>query len=175
MATLRFFWNSPQGTAPAATGQQGFYYHFLDMQTGRRIWNCELSIIDTTFLLAGALAAAMYFNHDMQDESEIRNLADALYRLTDWRWAQNHGTDGYARMEARERLFEISLGRLRRGSASLCARTGIADPWVTPQDGVESDLTAPGTAVFTGRYDQIHPTTDAPGVGSMPQVRLRRK
>jgi hypothetical protein len=34
LATLRFFWNSPQGTEPDATGYHGFYYHFLDMQTG---------------------------------------------------------------------------------------------------------------------------------------------
>ena len=36
LATLRFFWNSPQGPEPGATGHKGFYYHFLDMQTGRR-------------------------------------------------------------------------------------------------------------------------------------------
>ena len=91
LATLRFFWNSPQGTEPDATGYQGFYYHFLDMQTGRRVWNCELSTIDSTFLLAGALTAAMYFNQDTQDESELRTLADALYRRANWRWAQNQG------------------------------------------------------------------------------------
>ncbi len=38
LTTLRFFWNSPQGPEPDATGYQGFYYHFLDMQTGRRAW-----------------------------------------------------------------------------------------------------------------------------------------
>ncbi len=37
LTTLRFFWNSPQGPEPDATGYQGFYYHFLDMQTGRRL------------------------------------------------------------------------------------------------------------------------------------------
>ncbi len=91
LATLRFFWNSPQGTDRDATGYRGFYYHFLDMQTGRRVWNCELSTIDSTFLLAGALATAMYFTDESPDEIEIRQLADALYRRTDWRWAQNHG------------------------------------------------------------------------------------
>ena len=34
LTTLRFFWNSPQGPEPDATGYKGFYYHFLDMQTG---------------------------------------------------------------------------------------------------------------------------------------------
>lgn len=91
LATLRFFWNSPHGPEPDATGFQGFYYHFLDMQTGRRAWQCELSTVDTAFLLAGALTAAVYFDMASTDEQEIRTLADALYRRADWQWAQNQG------------------------------------------------------------------------------------
>ena len=91
LATLRFFWNSPHGPEPDATGYQGFYYHFLDMQSGRRAWHCELSTVDSTFLLAGALAAAAYFGADSHDETEIRALADNLYRRADWQWAQNGG------------------------------------------------------------------------------------
>jgi hypothetical protein len=89
--TLRFFWNSPQGTEPDATGYKGFYYHFLDMQTGRRAWQCELSTLDSTFLLAGALTAGLYFDADNADEHEIRTLANSLYRRVDWQWAQNEG------------------------------------------------------------------------------------
>jgi hypothetical protein len=89
LTTLRFFWNSPQGLEPDATGYRGFYYHFLDMQTGRRAWDCELSTIDSTFLLAGALAAGAYFDGENADEKEIRALAEALYRRADWTWAQN--------------------------------------------------------------------------------------
>jgi hypothetical protein len=89
LTTLRFFWNSPQGTGPDATGYRGFYYHFLDMNTGRRAWGCELSTIDTALLLAGALTAALYFGHDGAEERDIRNLADALYRRADWQWARN--------------------------------------------------------------------------------------
>jgi hypothetical protein len=91
LTTLRFFWNSPQGPEPDATGYQGFYYHFLDMQTGRRAWQCELSTIDSAFLLAGALTAGLYFAADTADEQEIRSLADQLYRRADWQWAQNRG------------------------------------------------------------------------------------
>src|ERR1700683_5298586 len=83
LATLRFFWNSPQGPEPDATGYQGFYYHFLDLRTGRRAWQCELSTVDSAFLLAGALAAGMYFAGDAPHEHEIRKLADALYRRAD--------------------------------------------------------------------------------------------
>src|SRR5208283_3457271 len=91
LTKLRFFWNSPQGTDPDSTGYKGFYYHFLDMETGRRVWNCELSTVDSAFLLAGALAAATYFDRETEDEHEIRSLADALYRRADWRWALNGG------------------------------------------------------------------------------------
>ena len=92
LTTLRFFWNSPQGPEPDATGYKGFYYHFLDMQTGRRTSQCELSTVDSTFLLAGALTAGLYFAADTSDEREIRSLADALYRRADWQWAQNGGS-----------------------------------------------------------------------------------
>jgi hypothetical protein len=91
LATLRFFSDSPQGPEPDATGYRGFYYHFLDMQTGRRAWQCELSTVDSAFLLAGALAAGIYFGADTGKEREIRALADALYRRADWQWAQNQG------------------------------------------------------------------------------------
>jgi len=91
LSTLRFFWNSRQGPEPDATGYRGFYYHFLDMQTGRRAWLCELSTVDSAFLFAGALAAAAYFVADVADEREIRVLADAIYRRADWQWAQNQG------------------------------------------------------------------------------------
>ena len=91
LATLRFFWNSPQGTEPDATGYKGFFYHFLDMQTGRRAWQCELSTVDSAFLLAGALTAGAYFDHRTAAEIEIRTLGDALYRRADWQWAQDGG------------------------------------------------------------------------------------
>src|SRR5205807_10004484 len=77
---LRFFAASEQSTSPDATGYKGFYYRFLDMQTGRRAWQCELSTIDTTFLFAGMLAAAAYFDRDSEEESEIRKLTAELYR-----------------------------------------------------------------------------------------------
>ncbi|MEO7041903.1 MAG: glucoamylase family protein [Gemmatimonadaceae bacterium] len=86
LACMRFFWNSPQGTEKDATGYKGFYYHFLDMQTGRRAWKCELSSIDTTFLIAGMLTAAAYFTHDNADETEIRTLATQLFERVDWQW-----------------------------------------------------------------------------------------
>jgi len=91
LTKLRFFSESEQSTSPGATGYKGFYYHFLDMQTGRRAWECELSTIDSTFLFAGMLVAAAYFDRDSEDENEIRTLSDQLYRRADWRWAIDGG------------------------------------------------------------------------------------
>jgi hypothetical protein len=91
LTTLRFFWRSKQGPEPDATGYQGFYYHFLDIQTGARAWRCELSTVDSALLLGGMLTAARYFDGDTTDEREIRDLAQRLYERVDWRWAQNGG------------------------------------------------------------------------------------
>ena len=88
---MRFFWNSPQGKEVDGTGHKGFYYHFLNMTTGRRAGLCEVSTIDTTFLLVGMLAAAAFFDHDNDDELQIRTLADALYQRVDWQWACDGG------------------------------------------------------------------------------------
>ena len=90
-AALRFFWESRQGPQADATGYKGFYYHFLDMQTGARAWKCELSTVDTALLLGGMLTAAAYFSEDRPVEREIRDLADRLYERVDWNWARNGG------------------------------------------------------------------------------------
>jgi hypothetical protein len=91
LTTLQFFYNSVQGQQPDATGYKGFYYHFLHMDTGRRAAECELSTIDSSILIAGALAAATYFDQDSDPEDHIRSLADDLYRRMDWQWAMNGG------------------------------------------------------------------------------------
>ena len=89
LTKLRFFRDSRQGPEADATGYKGFYYHFLDMKTGRRAWDCELSTVDTGFLVAGFLTVATYFDRDDEGEREIRAIADALYRRVDWIWAAN--------------------------------------------------------------------------------------
>ena len=69
-----------------APRQHGFFYHFMEMDTGARAWQCELSTIDTGLFLAGAIAAREYF-HD----PEITQLVDRLYREVDWHWFLNGG------------------------------------------------------------------------------------
>ncbi|HEX5509466.1 MAG TPA: glucoamylase family protein, partial [Pseudolabrys sp.] len=89
LVALRFLRDSDQSGGTSATGFKGFYYHFLDMQTGARVWRSELSMVDTALLIAGALTARMYFDASSPDETELRELADALYCRIDWCWAQD--------------------------------------------------------------------------------------
>ena len=86
--TLEFLWNSPHGPEADATGYKGFYYHFLDMQTGRRVRDAELSTIDTALLLGGVLHVQQYFDQHDATEAKIRALADNLYRRVEWPWMQ---------------------------------------------------------------------------------------
>src|SRR3954447_1035843 len=88
---LRFFHASRHGPEPDATGYKGFYYHFLDMDTGRRVWDCELSTIDSAFLFAGMLTCAAYFDQDTEHEAAVRRLAVELYGRADWNWARDGG------------------------------------------------------------------------------------
>ena len=85
LLTLQTLWNGPQGSASTGMmGYKGFFYHFLDMKTGRRYRDCELSSVDTSLLLAGVLASAAFFDGRASDEVEIRNLAMAIYARVDW-------------------------------------------------------------------------------------------
>jgi hypothetical protein len=86
LRTIRFLVSSAQSEEPNATGYRGFYYHFLDMSGGRRVWQCELSLVDTALLLAGVHVAALYFDRG-GDEAVLRELAEELLAKTEWAWA----------------------------------------------------------------------------------------
>jgi hypothetical protein len=87
VTTLRFFWTATQdSSASNATGYHGFFYHFLDMNTGKRFQTVELSSIDTALLLAGILTCQSYFTGSDSLETEIRRLADSIYARADWTW-----------------------------------------------------------------------------------------
>jgi hypothetical protein len=84
---LQFLWDAPEGEDPDGTANRGFFYHFLTLDTGRRVWDCELSTIDTTIALAGVLTAAVYFDRDTPVECDVRSRADAIYRRVEWPWS----------------------------------------------------------------------------------------
>ncbi|HEV2136003.1 MAG TPA: glucoamylase family protein [Terracidiphilus sp.] len=64
----------------------GFFYHFTDIETGKRWARSELSSIDTAILLCGILTAKAYF-----DDAEIKSLAQQIYERVDWPWFLNGG------------------------------------------------------------------------------------
>ena len=92
LTTLRFFWNAPQGPEASGTiGYKGFFYHFIDMETGHRYRQVELSSVDTTILLMGILFAGQYYDRDDDAEREIRKLASDIYARADWNFFRHDG------------------------------------------------------------------------------------
>ena len=67
-----------------AEHKNGFFYHFLDAQNGKRVWNSEASSIDTALLVAGALLAAQYY-----PGTSIERMAHKIYARIEWRWMMN--------------------------------------------------------------------------------------
>lgn len=89
LTTLRFMYRAPQGPgATNVTGYKGFFYHFLDMDTGYRFETVELSTIDTSLFLAGVLFCQSYFTQSNPTEESIRAYADSLYTRVDWQWVK---------------------------------------------------------------------------------------
>jgi hypothetical protein len=68
--------------------EHGFLYHFIDIESGERMFGCELSSIDTSLLLCGILLCRKYFANN----SRIEALATTFYRRIDWQWMMNDGT-----------------------------------------------------------------------------------
>jgi hypothetical protein len=102
LTTARFFRNAPQGPQATGTaGYKGFFYRFLNMQTGTRIlrpwtdaqtgtkiYEFELSTMDTALLMGGMLFCRAYFDRPNTVETEIRRLIDEIEARIDWNWAQ---------------------------------------------------------------------------------------
>jgi hypothetical protein len=74
LITLRALWK----TVPV---HRGFFYHWADMNTGGRVWEAEVSSVDTAILLCGILTCREYFANP-----EIRRLAHMIFNRVDWTW-----------------------------------------------------------------------------------------
>ena len=64
-------------------GKNGFFYHFVNMDTGKREWDCEISIIDTAIFICGAILVGEFF------QGRIKQKAEELYRRVNWEWYRN--------------------------------------------------------------------------------------
>lgn len=60
---------------------RGFYFHFANIKTGERIWDSEVSSIDTALLLCGILTCREHFPH-----TDVRRLAYDIYSRVEWSW-----------------------------------------------------------------------------------------
>ena len=130
LVTLKFFHDAAQSDAPDATGNHGFFYHFLDMNTGTRYharrW-VELSTIDTTLLLGGVLFSESYYDRNSRDEKEIRRLADEIFRGVDWQWASPRPPLVAMGWTPESGFDPRRLAGLRRGHAAVRAGAGFTD------------------------------------------------
>jgi autotransporter-associated beta strand protein len=93
LAALETFTSLPQGSGFSGTiGNHGWFYHFLNMNTGLRYASSELSTIDTALLLMGVIDAGLFYNDPTNtDEATIRQLSDGLVNGVDWSFMLDSG------------------------------------------------------------------------------------
>jgi hypothetical protein len=83
--TLRFLWRK-------LPNHRGFFYHFANADTGERMFDSEVSSVDTAILLCGLLTCREYFRHP-----DVRELVDLIFNRVEWTWLSedtsllNHG------------------------------------------------------------------------------------
>ncbi|HEY6766181.1 MAG TPA: glucoamylase family protein [Candidatus Sulfotelmatobacter sp.] len=73
-ACLRFLWKK-------VPHHRGFFYHFAHIETGERVWDSEISSVDTAILLCGILTCREHFRH-----RDVAQLADLIFSRVDWTW-----------------------------------------------------------------------------------------
>lgn len=90
--TLDTFINNMEAT-------NGFFYHFVNMETAEREWNCEVSIIDTAIFICGAILAGEYF------KGEVKEKAEQLYKNVNWNWYRDKEVNQFYMGYSPERGF----------------------------------------------------------------------
>jgi hypothetical protein len=73
-ATLRFLWKK-------LPNHRGFFYHFANPETGERMWDSEVSSVDTSILLCGILTCSAHFKHPA-----VGQLCQLIFDRVDWSW-----------------------------------------------------------------------------------------
>lgn len=90
-------------------GMNGFYYHFVNINNGKREWNCEISIIDTAIFICGTITVGEYFGGRIQQKAEI------LYKKINWKW--------YTNKETKLFLHGLHTGKRFLGKVGYVCRT----------------------------------------------------
>ena len=81
LASLRFLWKK-------MPTHRGFFYHFADINTGERVWDSEVSSVDTAMLMCGVLTCRRHF----EEHSEVSLLAYEIFNRVDWSWLSEDTT-----------------------------------------------------------------------------------
>ncbi len=125
-AALTFLWEQ-------MPNHRGFFYHWAHVTTGERIWDAEISSVDTAILLCGILTCAAYF-----DDPDIRELAVDIFERVDWLWLSEdtsllpHGwrpETGFLQYRWDNYSEMMMIYLLGLGSASRPLPAGAWDAW----------------------------------------------
>jgi hypothetical protein len=80
VTTLRFLWKK-------LPNHRGFFYHWANINTGERVWDAEVSSVDTAILLCGVITCQQHFQH-----REVSQLARDIFNRVDWTWLSEDTT-----------------------------------------------------------------------------------
>ena len=144
-----------------APRRHGFFYHFMEMDTGARAWQCEVSSIDTSLLLAGAIVAREYF-----DDPEITGLVNQLLGEIDWAWFRNggqlvsldwHDESGFSRYRWDKYSEHLLLSFLALGASPRPVEAGYWRSWTRAPVGRYGDYVyLQEAALFVHQYPQAY-------------------
>ncbi|MFW6278948.1 MAG: glucoamylase family protein [Bacillota bacterium] len=150
LTTLQSFLNRVEG-------KNGFYYHFVDGQSGKRSRNCELSSIDTSLLLAGIIFVGQYYAG-----TEVQKLADELYAGIDWPWMLNGGQTLCMGWKPESGFGQARWSHFDEGLLAYILAIGspthplAPDSWHTVERPVSRDrIYLPSEPLFVYQYPQI--------------------
>ncbi len=139
-------------------GERGFFYHFVSPETGERVWDSELSSIDTALLVAGALVAGQYF-----EGTDVQAMANQLYENVEWDWMRGRGemlhmgwTPESEFLNATWDHFDESmlLYALAIGSPTHPVPASTWDLWRRPLSISGGYIYLPGEPLFVYQYPQ---------------------
>ena len=147
--------------AEKAPRRHGFFYHFMEMDTGERAWRCELSPIDTGLFFAGAIVAREYFG-----DPEVTTLVNRLFHDVDWEWFLNggstlamgwHDEHGFSRYRWDKYSEDMMLGFLGTGALERPLPEGYWDAWSrTPVGTYAGYHFIEGPQLFIHQFTHAH-------------------
>lgn len=155
LAALRFFDAAPQGDAAAGTaGHRGFFYRELDLKSGTRYKQADVSSVDTSMLHLGMIFAAGWWSGDTEEERAIRRLATDIVERAEWLWFQNGAANLALRWRPEGGFADERLTGYNEGMATVLLALGSARHAV--EDGAWEAWCASYPLLWRGEGDTRH-------------------